>query len=109
MLAPPVGELTGSRRGAGLIVPAAMLDACLVACGSFIYLQFGKRMELPHGFDALRVARQPRDGELCVLRFYYRGREDRHSRFDFTLFGADNVPIMQVIGYRAVLVAEGSL
>ncbi len=31
----------------------------------------------------------PRAGETCVLRLFFRERDERHSRFDFTLFGED--------------------
>ncbi len=33
-------------------------------------MQFGGRLEVPHGFRKLRIGRHPREGETCVLRLY---------------------------------------
>ena len=68
--------------------------------------QFGGRLEVPHGFDELTLIRHPRVGELCSLRFYYLGRDERHSRFNFIVYGDDMQPIIVAHGYRTVLIAE---
>lgn len=104
IVAPSLAELAGTRSSAGWILPSALLDACVVACGSFAYLQFGGQVEVPHGFERIRWSRQPRAGEKCVARFYFRGRQGRHSLFDIFLFGDDQQPIMQIKGYRTVRV-----
>ncbi len=84
-----------------------MLDACVVTCGSFVFVQFGGALEVPYRFDRLRFGRPPREGETCVLRIYFRGRQGRHSRFDFTLFGGDDDVLLQAEGYQTVLIGEG--
>jgi hypothetical protein len=104
IVAPPPAELAGPRPDTGWVLPTAVLDACIVCCGSFVFLQFGGQLEVPHGFEQIRWSRQPRPGEVCIARFYFRSREARHSRFDFTLYGADDAPILQVVGYRTVRV-----
>jgi hypothetical protein len=104
IVAPPLAELAGPRSEAGWILPTAVLDACVVCCGSFVFLQFGGQLEVPHGFEQIRWSRQPKPGEICVARFYFRGRESRHSRFDFSLFGEDEQPLLQAIGYRTIRV-----
>jgi NAD(P)-dependent dehydrogenase (short-subunit alcohol dehydrogenase family) len=104
IVAPPPAELAGPRPDTGWVLPTAVLDACIVCCGSFVFLQFGGQLEVPHGFEQIRWSRQPRPGEVCIARFYFRSREARHSRFDFTLYGDDDAPILQVVGYRTVRV-----
>jgi len=108
IVAPPAAGPAGSRRAESWIVPIAVLDACLVACGSWAYMQFG-RLELPFGFDRLTPVRAPRAGERCVLRLFFRGQDEKQSRFDFTLFGDDGTVVLDAVGYRTVLVAEGAL
>jgi hypothetical protein len=85
----------------------AVLDACEVACGSFLYLQFGGAIEVPYEFERLRWSRSPRPGENCLVQMRFRGRKDRHSLFDFTLYGEDNRPILDAVGYRTVLLGGG--
>ncbi len=104
IVAPPVEELAEGRAAEGWIYPVSVLDACVVGCGSFCWIQFGGRLEVPHGFDSLCLVRQPRAGEQLVQRLHYLGTEGRHSRFNFTLFGDDREPILQAFGYRTILV-----
>ena len=108
IIAPPLAELAGKRGADGWIYPVSVLDACVVGCGSFCWIQFGGRLEVPHGFDSLCLIRQPRTGERLVQRLHYLGTEGRHSRFNFTLFGEDREPILQALGYRTILVGEGA-
>jgi acyl transferase domain-containing protein/acyl carrier protein/NAD(P)-dependent dehydrogenase (short-subunit alcohol dehydrogenase family) len=107
--APSPRGLAGPRSPEGWLLPLAVLDACVYSCGNFIFLQFAGALEVPHGFDHLQLARLPREGENCTLRLYFRGRQRRHSRFDFTLFGADGSVILAAKGYRTILVGEGGV
>ena len=107
IVVPPVAELAGSRPAEGWIYSIAVLDACVVTCGSFVFVQFGGALEVPYRFDRLRFGRPPREGETCVLRIYFRGRQGRHSRFDFTLFGGDDDVLLQAEGYQTMLIGEG--
>ncbi len=102
IVAPAPSELAGPRLSHNWILPLAVLDACLVTCGSFVFLQFGGEVEVPHGFDQLRWWRQPRPGEVCIVRTYFRGRDEKHSRFDFTLYGEQDEPLLQAVGYRTI-------
>jgi NAD(P)-dependent dehydrogenase (short-subunit alcohol dehydrogenase family) len=108
IVAPPPSELAGARPATGWILPLAALDACVVACGSFIFLSYGGRLEVPSRFDELRLGRVPSAGEQCLLRFSMRSRHDRHSVFDFTLFGQAGELLLDVRGYTTVLVGEQS-
>ena len=99
-------NLGGMRQGAWQ-VPVAELDACLVACGGYALKKLGM-LALPRRFDLLRFFRQPIDGELCLVHFCYRGREDVLFRFDFVLFGADGAAILQAEGFGAAIVGRGA-
>ncbi len=107
ILAPPLAELAGPRGGEGWITPIAVMDACVVACGSFLFLQFGGVVEVPYEFEHMQIARHPRSGEECMVRLYFRERDERHSRFDFTLFGDSDEPLVKVVGYRTIRVGAG--
>ncbi len=107
ILVPPVTELAGARPAEGWIGSIGVLDACVVTCGSFVFVQFGGALEVPFRFDRLQFGRPPREGETCILRVYFRGRQPRHSRFDFTLFGPGGDVLLQADGYQTVLIAEG--
>jgi NAD(P)-dependent dehydrogenase (short-subunit alcohol dehydrogenase family) len=107
IVAPPLAELAGPRGEAGWILPVAVMDACVVACGSFLFLMFGGVIEVPYAFDRLRWSRMPNAGEECIIRLFFRERADRHSRLDFTLFGRDDEPLVQAIGYRTIRVGGG--
>jgi acyl transferase domain-containing protein/acyl carrier protein len=104
LVAPPLAELAGPRSDAGWILPPALLDGCLYACSAFVYVQFGARVDIPSGLERLEVVRQPRPGETCIVRFHFLGRDDRHGRFDFALFG-DGGPILRVQGFRTIVVS----
>ena len=75
--------------------------------GGFLFLMFGGVVEVPYEFERLRIARLPKAGENCVVRVLFRGRDERHSRLDFTLFGDADEPLVQVDGYRTVRVGGG--
>jgi hypothetical protein len=107
IVVPPAAELAGSRPSEGWITSVPVLDACVVTCGSFVFVQFGGALEVPQRFERLRFGRPPREGETCILRIYFRGREGRSSRFDFTLFGDNDDVLVEAEGYQTVLVAEG--
>jgi hypothetical protein len=103
IVAPSPASL-GGARGASWLVPPAVLDACLVACGLFAVKVLGG-LALPHGFDWLRLYRAPREGEQLTVRAWFRGREERSVRFDFVLYGEDAAPVLAAEGYSAMLVA----
>jgi NAD(P)-dependent dehydrogenase (short-subunit alcohol dehydrogenase family) len=107
LVAPSAAELAAARGGEGWIVPISLLDGCLVVCGSFVYVFFGGIVEVPYEFGRLRIARLPRAGETCVVRMLFRGRDERHSNFDFVLYGENDEPLLKVDGYRTIRVGAG--
>lgn len=107
VVATPLSDLAGPRGDDGWLLSPAVLDACLVACGGFLWMQFGGAFEVPYGFEQITWSRQPRSGEACLVRFFFRERGPKHSRFDFTLYGEDSQPILQAIGYQTIRVGGG--
>ena len=61
-VAPTLQNLLETRGGEGWIVPISVLDACVVACGGFLFMHFGGMIEVPYEFERLRIARLPRSG-----------------------------------------------
>ncbi|MEX0679047.1 MAG: SDR family NAD(P)-dependent oxidoreductase [Pirellulales bacterium] len=108
ILASELAEAAGPRSAGGWILPVAVLDACVVGCACFCYMQFGGAVEVPYGFERLRWSRMPSPGEKCVMRMFFHGRDERHSRFDFTLFGEGDELFLQADGYRTVRIGGGS-
>jgi hypothetical protein len=101
--APPL-QLAGKRSGLNWIVPSAILDGCMVACGGYSYFMMERRVEIPKSLDRFRFSRHPIEGEECVMRFFYRGTEENGSCYDFTLFGAIGDVIFSVEGYHTTLI-----
>ena len=99
---PSVKELAGDRAADGWILPLAVLDACLVCCGTFVFLQFGGQVEVPQGFGCLAWNGALTIGDSCTVRYYFRRREDRCSYFDFTLYAGDGNPVLRATDYRTV-------
>jgi hypothetical protein len=108
IIATPLADLAGARGESGWLVSPAVLDSCLVACGAFLWVQFSGAFEVPYGFEKLSWTRMPKAGEACVVRYFFRERGAKHSRFDFTLYGENNEPILQAVGYQTIRVGGGS-
>lgn len=101
IVVPPFDDLLGNRRGDEWRVAPAVLDAALLTCDLFAAHLHGSR-QFPHGIERLWFGRQPREGEQCVSRTFFRGREDRYFLFDFWLFGDDGDVIYRCEGCRFV-------
>jgi hypothetical protein len=102
--AEPITRMAGDRPDTGWIVAANVFDACLYACGVFVWFHTDGGVSVPESFEKIRLGRSPRAGEACRLRLEFRGQEEHFGRFDFTLFGDDGAVIWQVEGYRNVIV-----
>ena len=107
LVAPNKAELAGPRPASGWILPCAMLDGTLVASSIYSLFMCGPRIEIPSGFERLDLLRDPLDGEQCVARLMFQANDERHSWFDFVLFGADGTPILKCRGLRNVLLSSG--
>jgi hypothetical protein len=106
IVAPKPGELTGSRLGSRWVIPAALLDACFFSCGVVLWWNLRGVVAIPDGIESIQLGRSPRPGELCLVHITSRGREGKLALFDFTVFGEDGSVVLQVEGYRNVIVAE---
>jgi hypothetical protein len=107
IVAPAIAELAAQRGGEGWSLSPAVLDACLVACSTYSFVMCSQRVEIPKRFERLRFACLPREGEECIVRFYYRGNDAKASRYDFVLFGEDERVILRADGYESALVTGG--
>jgi hypothetical protein len=105
IIAPAPQDLGGARAKQGWLVPAAALDACLMLCSTFAYFQFGKRFEIPAGLGRLQLGRQPRPGETCLVRMFYKGQDARSARYDFRLFGENGDCLLAVSDYQTTVIA----
>ncbi|NCY03062.1 MAG: KR domain-containing protein, partial [Planctomycetia bacterium] len=70
------------RGSKGWTVPVALLDGCIVACAVYSYILCGRRVEIPVQFERLRVASQPRGGEKCIARLFFRSQDARETVYD---------------------------
>ena len=105
IVAPAPEELGPAMAKPGWIVPAAALDACLMLCSTFAFFQFGKRFEIPAGLTRLELAHQPRPGETCLVRMYYKGQDARSARYDFRLFGDHGDCLLSAVGYQTTVIS----
>jgi hypothetical protein len=101
LIAPSLGELAGQRRGTHWITAPALLDGVLLGCDLFASHLLETR-QFPHGLERLELGRMPREGEHCLSRTIYRGRDERHLLFEFWLLGDDNAVLAHCTGCRFI-------
>jgi hypothetical protein len=110
VVAPPLCDLAHDRPGNRWVLPPAALDACLMACGIYIWVNCDRRIAIPAGIRSLRLGRLPRTGEVCSVYFSFLGRQCNVPQaeiacFDFTLFGDDDTVILHAEGYRSMILS----
>ncbi|TVS10388.1 MAG: KR domain-containing protein, partial [Planctomycetaceae bacterium] len=106
--AKPTTELVGTRTGTGMFTAPALVDGCLVACGTWGYIMLEQALEIPAGLECYRQSRSPREGEQCILRFFLREQGLKQNRYDMVLVGEAGDTILQIEGYRANCIGENS-
>jgi len=105
-LVAPAADVVAQPRGArGWTVPVALLDGCLVACAVYSYILCNRRVEVPLRFERLRIESQPRTGEKCTVRLFFRSQDPRESVYDFTLFGDDGRAVLALDGLHLAVAA----
>ncbi len=109
IVAPSPGEVGGRRQGSRWVMPSALLDACFFSCGVVLWWHLRGAVSIPDGIEAVRLGRAPAPGEVCLVHIKKRGRTGKLALFDFTVFGEDGSVILQVEGYRNVIVTEAPL
>ncbi len=109
IVAPSPNEVGGRRRGSRWVMPSALLDACFFSCGVVLWWHLRGAVSIPDGIEAVRLGRAPQSGEVCLVHIKKRGRTGKLALFDFTVFGEDGTVILQVEGYRNVIVTEAPL
>jgi len=96
-------RILAAPPGDGVIDPA-LLDACLVACGSWAVRRCKVR-PLAHGFGQLDIGRRPAAGETCLLSAKFLGRSGGLLLFDFNL--ADSAGEMIYSAQRCSFIVTG--
>jgi NAD(P)-dependent dehydrogenase (short-subunit alcohol dehydrogenase family) len=104
----PRNELIGDRPGGGMLVSAAALDGCMVACGAFGYAMLERSIALPLGMEHYQQVRLPKDGEQCTARFFLRDATRENSLYDIMLLGEEGDVIFDAKGYRTANVRENA-
>jgi len=92
------------RGSKGWTIPVGLLDGCIVACAVYSYILCGRRVEIPVQFERLRVAAQPRGGEKCIARLFFRSQDVRETVYDVVLHGDDGRVILAVDGLHLAVV-----
>ena len=76
------------RHEGEFLLPSAAIDACLFACGVYLWYSDKNAIFIPYAIDSIRLRRPARPGEACMVRLNFRNREQNLGVFDFVLFGA---------------------
>jgi len=99
----PISNMAGQRKGDRWFLPMAVLDSCFVACAVDMFIQLEKRVEVPYSCEEFQFGRLPKPNEQCTLRMLYRGHDERHTKYDFTLYGADHSVIFTMKAYQGIV------
>lgn len=103
IIAPATVELAGPRiSGEGWLVPSAAMDACLFTTGLLAWFSIKPGSALPAGIGELVVGRMPAWGEPCLVESTFKLQDGRYAYFDFSLYGNDGSPLLEVTDYRIV-------
>ncbi|MGY8770926.1 MAG: KR domain-containing protein [Pirellulales bacterium] len=89
-------DLIGTERSCEMLLAPALLDGCLVCCGVYSYCMLENYLGIPRSIKRFQQDRLPKVNENCILRFFYRGRNETGVLYDFTLFGEDGDLIFTV-------------
>ena len=103
---PPLQDFAGSRGTSGWLLPDQLLDACFFACGVCLWYDSGF-VSIPNHLESLTVGRCPRPDETCRAFIVQLPREGQNARFNFTLVDAENRALIQVTGFRTIIVNQG--
>lgn len=103
LVAPDPATLAAPHGAAGWLVPAALLDGCLMACGVYSFVMCSQRMEIPRGFDRLRLWSRPAVGESCTVRMLFVEQHATETRYHLVLYGADSRPLAAIDGLRMAI------
>jgi hypothetical protein len=99
-----LAKLGGPRPGHDWTVPATLLDAGFYVCGIHAWFLANQSFSLPASLERVQFGRLPRDNENCLMSFSCREVNDKQAIYDFTVFGEDRTPLLQVTGHRLVMV-----
>ncbi|HLA85127.1 MAG TPA: KR domain-containing protein [Thermoguttaceae bacterium] len=105
---PAENELVGRRDPAGWLTPSAAIDACLYACGVYVWASAEQGVTVPESLGEIRFGRPGRPSERCTAHVACRELGEKFATFDFTLFGDDDAVVFRVTGYRCHVLRGGA-
>ncbi len=97
-------KLGGPRTGHDWTVPVTLLDAGFYVCGIHAWFLANQSFSLPASLERVQFGRLPREDENCLMSFTCREVNEKQAIYDFTVFGEDRTPVLQVTGHRLVMV-----
>jgi NAD(P)-dependent dehydrogenase (short-subunit alcohol dehydrogenase family) len=101
ILVPEPGEVGGARAGEWSL-PAAVVDACLVACAIHARVRHGIK-QLPSSFRHIRLAIPPRAGDTCTAQFVLTDVREEFTSYDVALYDSDGRPFCTIDGHRSAI------
>jgi hypothetical protein len=104
-VATPVEAINGRRLGREWVINPLLLDACLYACGSTLWLKNRGTIALPDGFEQLWFGRLLRPNEKCLIAVRDLGRVGKSNSYDFSAYGEDGDLLLDMAGYRNTIAA----
>jgi NAD(P)-dependent dehydrogenase (short-subunit alcohol dehydrogenase family) len=107
VVALPLVDLVGPQRVAQWTIPSVVLDSAMFSCGLHLWAFHGNLIGLPKSIGQLRLGRDPRSGEKCLVNFICREVAADRALYDFDVVGDDGAVIMQVRGYGKVVIGKG--
>jgi acyl transferase domain-containing protein/3-hydroxymyristoyl/3-hydroxydecanoyl-(acyl carrier protein) dehydratase len=102
-------SLAGNRRGTGWLTAPELLDACLLACGVFMWNRQERTMRVPQAIERLQLGRRPTAGQSCTLRLDCRPDAADRRVFDLVVADEDGMMVLEVEGYQTAAVSIPTL
>lgn len=108
--APALIELAGNHRDViGWRTPSAVLDACLYAAGMLAWHRVAAGTALPVRMGCIAMGKRlPDPGEACTVHVLLKSQYQGRAVFDFSLYGVDGEPLIDVVDYDVVWLKENN-
>ena len=108
MLARPPREMAGHRPGANWLIPSALLDGSMMACGSYSFFMLDRQVVIPRRIERLAIYRQPPAGTPCKLLFSVRKTSSSATHYDFQLATNEGDLILTADNFEMICIKDDS-
>ena len=106
MLAPPPHEMAGHRPGANWLIPSALLDGSMMACGSYSFFMLDRQVVIPRRIERLTIYHQPPAGTPCKLLFSVRKTSSSATHYDFQLATNEGDRILTADNFEMICIKD---